>query len=155
MAIVTGVQREREIESAQAFQREWDQSIDAKDQAERHIASLKEYVLAGLRYREIFEIYPGMDVELRPITDLEYGKVKAKVLEGLKKEDLANAEDLAKVLENNRQAKYIAVAFSLSCNGETWTPEEVSLLPPGIPDQMYNRVGIISGFTPGEGTPNR
>jgi len=52
--------------------------------------------------------------------------------------------DIEEFLNHGKQSTYIIAAYGLSCNGEDWEPDEVGQLPPGIPDEIAEKVRQIS-----------
>lgn len=148
--------RDRQIDSSKAYDREVKALDDAETKSNLDAMSMKEILLKGIKYRELFEIHPEYDVEIRPITDLEYTYVRKKMLEGISRGDVKDPDrDLGSIMDNNRDSKYLAVSYALNCNGVSWTPEEVGQLPPRVPELIYQRVARISGFTRGEGIPTK
>lgn len=120
----------------------------AIEQAKMLTRATKQMVLEGTSYRKAFYIpqLSNLAVIIRPITDVEYGRVQDVVLEGIDLQDVGNLKSVEGIVEKERLAKYTAVAYALSCDGEEWTAEDVGKLPQGIPDQLYQEVGKISGF---------
>ena len=120
----------------------------AVEEARQLTRATKQMVLEGTSYRKAFLI-PQMNnltLIIRPITDVEYGRVQDIILKGLNVKDIENLQDVQGIVERERLAKYTAIAYALSIDGEEWTAEDVGRLPQGIPDKLYEEVARISGF---------
>lgn len=120
----------------------------AIEEAKLLTRATKQMVLEGTSYRKAFFIpqLQNLTVFIRPITDTEYGRVQDIILTGLDVKDVENIQDVQGIVERERLAKYTAVAYALSCDGQEWTAEDVGNLPQGIPDKIYQEVAKISGF---------
>lgn len=120
----------------------------AVEEARQLTRATKQMVLEGTSYRKAFLIpqLNNLTVIIRPITDVEYGRIQDIILKGLTVQDVENIQDVTGVLERERLAKYTAVAYALSCDDEEWTAEDVGRLPQGIPEKLYEEVARISGF---------
>lgn len=113
----------------------------------------KEMVLKGPRFREhvpVPELGEDAELVIRPLTDGEFAEIQQIIMADI---PFAGADSLDKaelkiteVVEREKKAKYTALAFALSVDGESWTPEDVGNLPPGVPDRLYKRLSEISGF---------
>jgi len=115
----------------------------------------REMVLKGTELRQTVDIPNwGEDASMviRPITDGEFMAVQ-KIMFGDvtmdDKDELFKDMTMAEIADKEKLVRRMAVAFALSIDGEQWTPEDVSLLPPGAVDKLYNEVAITSGFPAG------
>lgn len=109
----------------------------------------------------------GGSISLRPLTDGEFQEVQAVKVSGGKLEGapvVKNGEidpvatqkairvqmDLGETQKKEFEGDCLAVAYSLSHSGETWTPDEVrNLKPIGIVTRIAEKVYEISGIKEG------
>ncbi len=131
----------------------------------------KSDILAGMNKRETLPIDEiGCDVVIRPLSSGEMSKVKELALRGLSSDAFRKlpllrkklmmieagqdastldtgleAADMIQAQLNEHDGNVMAAAFGLSCDGETWTEEDVEKLPPGVPDTIADAVFRISG----------
>ena len=98
-----------------------------------------------------------IDVTLRPLTDGELSKLKSieqssvtvKVgvnADGKRESVKTNDVDIntGEFTESQSKTMYQAVAWSMSVDGERYTPEMIEGLKPGVPGQLFEHVIKIS-----------
>ena len=101
-----------------------------------------------------------IDVTLRPLSDGELSKLKSMEQKSLIVKVGVNSDGKRESVKTNNvdintgefteaQAKtmYHAVAWSMSVNGEKYTPEMIEGLMPGVPGQLFEHVIRISQLT--------
>ncbi len=128
----------------------------------------KEAVMLGTKRRvdvPVPELVEGGTLTVRPMTEIEAAQYQSACIEGLPASIINAAPKLAKASTPEElqaaglswqdikaaqvcQARATAVAAScgLSCDGVTWTPDEVGALPRGVPERIAARVLEISGM---------
>jgi hypothetical protein len=125
----------------------------------------KEQVLQGTQRRETVEVDldgVGASIVVRPITEGEAAQVRACALRGLSDKAISllpqmasgkttiegmSAADLEAAQRNESEGNILAAAFGMSCDGQTWTPEDVRQMPVGVPERIAAVVLRISGMS--------
>ena len=124
----------------------------------------KDDILLGVAKRERVEL-PQLEreVEIRPLTEAEAARIRALAMRGLSDKAIAAVQrmgqsggsetvaglsgaDLVAVQQNEDEANVLAASFALTCDGETWTPEDVGSLPPGVAGLIAKAAYRISGI---------
>lgn len=110
----------------------------------------KELVLKGTDFREsvgIPELGDGVFLVIRPLTDAQFVEVQKVILGDMTVTTLDKpTENIGSLIDREQTAKYLALSYALSFDGEEWTPEDIGHLPTGVPDKLYERLALISGF---------
>lgn len=103
--------------------------------------------------REIeLETYGGETLYIRKLSEGEVGELFDTIVEGGKISQAGEKTDITmdgkKALKNQRMAKNMAVAFSLTNdkNDDEWKPEEVESLPQDTVDELVEKVAEYSGL---------
>lgn len=120
----------------------------------------RDMVLAGTELRHTVDTpHLGEDATMviKPITDGQFMAIQALMFGDVTMSD-RDAEPfkdktMIEIAETEKETRRMAVAFALTIDGEEWTPEDVSLLPPGTVDKLYSEVALISGFPAGPRLP--
>lgn len=99
-----------------------------------------------------------LNIPIRPLTDGELNKLK--IIEQRKinfqtevsSDGKSTPVNTAKIntgefLEGQHEAKYSAIAWSMSCDGITVSIEQVKCFPKGVPDKLFEKVIEISSLT--------
>lgn len=97
-------------------------------------------------------------INLRPLTAGELAQLKRMEQKSIKfhtsvgvdgKSDVSNSADIEtdKFLEGQDKAKFQAVAWSMSCDGVTVTPEQVKEMKKEIPNLLFKHVIEVSCLT--------
>ena len=148
--------RERLMDAAQK-----DEKQEAKEEVQRtqikfedacHVRFTRELVLKGTDFREsvgVPELGEGAFLVIRPLTDAQFVEVQKAILGDM--DMTASVLDLPTgkiggLIDKEQKAKYLALSFALSFDGEEWAPEDIGKLPTGVPDKLYARLALISGF---------
>ena len=116
----------------------------------------REMVSAGNELRHTVDI-PQWGEEasmvVKPITDAQFMEVQREMFGDVTMADKDSEpykdKTMAEIADMEKHVRRMAVAFALSIDGEEWTPEDVSNLPPGAVDELYAEVALISGFPTG------
>jgi len=152
---------ERNIETRKRLMEVADRTegIDAEGAVERaqinfeddcHVRFTKELVLRGTDFREsvgVPELGEGAFLVIRPITDAQFVEVQKTIIGDRTISSLDQAaESIGGLIDREQSGKYLALSYALSFDGEEWTPKEIGQLPSGVPDKLYRRLALISGF---------
>lgn len=117
---------------------------------EYHTRFTKELVLKGTDFREsvgVPELGEGAFLVIRPLTDSQFVEVQKTILGDMTVSTLDRpVEKIGGLIDREQQGKYLALSYALSFDGEEWTPEDIGQLPTGVPDKLYERLALISGF---------
>lgn len=115
-----------------------------------HVRYTRELVLKGTDFREqvgVPELGEGAFLIIRPLTDAQFVEIQKVMLGDMTISSLEKpVEKIGGFIDREQKGKYLALSFALSFDGEEWTPEDVGLLPTGVPDKLYRRLALISGF---------
>lgn len=114
----------------------------------------KADLLKGIEdYEVVFIEKLNGNVEVRPLSDGEWQKVKSLKTKGIKmsgsakqmQEEDGNLEiDVEQIQENSYESDCLAVSYSLKGN---WSVKDVKKLGPGVPKEIAEKVKEISGVT--------
>lgn len=107
---------------------------------------------------EIFKLRPLTDGELTKLKKIEYNSFKFKVIiddEGNKKrqeqpESQETEVDTGEFTENQKNAMYQAIAWSLSSPEEEVPVSVIEGMPKGMPALLYEKVIEVSGLRVGD-----
>lgn len=104
-----------------------------------------------------FKLRPLTDGELTKLKKIENGSLtfKVKIDDNGKRKGKPETENQADIntgeyQEGQVRAKYTAIAYSLSVDGETFPVEKVEDFPKGLPDIVFKEVIKISGLEAGD-----
>ena len=138
---------------------EKDEEKEAEEKVERaqidfeeeyHVRFTKKLVLKGIDHREqvgVHELGKGAFLVIRPITDAQFVEVQKVIIGDRTISTLDQAaESIGDLIDREQGGKYLALSFALSFDGEKWTPKDIGQLPSGVPDKLYRRLALISGF---------
>lgn len=118
--------------------------------------SQKDALLNGAKHLEPVNLSlvggPG-EVFVRPITELEAGKISAIQQQGLSSiiniddpKPTAEIQDLGQYMENMAKARVQTVAFGLTHSNEQWTVEDAGTLPKPQIQALYAVIQRLSGL---------
>jgi len=117
---------------------------------ECHVKFTRELVLKGTDFREsvgVPELGEGAFLVIRPLTDSQFVEVQKVILGDMTISTLDRpAEKISGLIDREQRGKYLALSYALSIDSEEWTPEDIGQLPTGVPDKIYERLALISGF---------
>lgn len=110
----------------------------------------RELVVKGTDFREsveVSELGEGAFLVMRPLTDSQFVEVQRTMLGDLSISALDQpTEKITGFIDREQKGKYLALSYALSLDGDEWTPEDIGHLPTGVPDKLYGRLALISGF---------
>jgi hypothetical protein len=156
--VVTREQRMLEIQQREDFKEARRQMNVRLAEAEGLVRITKQLVLEGISHREqvlVPELGAGAFLTIRPLSDGEFTRFQQAILGDMRRGEISDINLTVKdMTEREQRGKYLAVSLGLSCDGEEWTAEDVGLLPPGVPDRIYNHIALISGFPRLAGPPS-
>jgi hypothetical protein len=119
----------------------------------------KSEILLGVNaIREIEIDSLGGSISIRPLTQTESAMVSEMALDGMTGAEISaivamskggkseiDSDILKKAIANERKSALLALRLGLSCDGETWTDEDVEKLPSDVATKLTSEILRFSG----------